>query len=182
MKRPCYILAVLACSSWAGAQPAAIEVPGVFGECNPVYASAADELNLFRRPDLESEHVVIPYRAGWRIEAPKRDGLTRVLSIGSLRVTNPDERMVCRVGPQQGPATLVTGELVDYLYYQGEGFGEIRFRGAECSAEVEESLGHFELLTMPDVQIWLRVFYADGTSPGWLLHDGSQTRVAGIEC
>jgi hypothetical protein len=182
MKRFWYIIGGLTSSAALWAQPADLEVPGVQGECNPIYAAVNDELELFREPNLESERFVIPYRSGWRIVAPKRDGWTRVLAIGSLRVTEPDEQMLCSVQPQQGPARLVPGEIVEYLYYLGEGFGEIRFRGAECSAEVVEDLGHFELIRLPEIQIWLRVFYADGTSPGWLLYDGDQTRVAGIEC
>lgn len=182
MKQLSYVAAGLAISSAACAQPAVLEVPGVFGECSPVYSAVSDELRLYRAPDLQSEPVVIPYRQGWRVVAPKRDGLTRVLTIGSLRVTRPDEQMSCSVRRREGPETLVSGEIVEYLYYLGEGFGEIRFRGAQCSAEVAEELGHFDVLEVPETQIWLRVFNADGSSPGWLLHDGSQTRVVDIEC
>ena len=182
MKRRSYVLTALGVSSPLWAQPAALEASGVFGECNPVNAAVGDELRLHREPNAESEQLVIPYRQGWRVVAPKREGLTRVLTIGVLRVIEPDERMTCSVEPQEGPSSLASGETVEYLYYLGEGFGQIRFRGAQCSAEVVEELGHFAVIRLPEVQVWLRVFYADGTSPGWLLHDGTQTRVVDVEC
>lgn len=134
------------------------------------------------RLTIRSARVEVSYRAGWRIPAPKGEGLTRVLRIGTLRVIEPDDRMICSVAPTVGPAQLVSGETVEYLYYVGEGFGEIRFRGAQCQAEVAESLGHFEPIELPQVQVWLRVFFGDGSSPGWLLHDGSQTRLADVLC
>lgn len=168
--------------SIASAQQAELEVPGVFGECNPVYAAAKDGLSLYRRPDLRSERIEIPYRAGWRIPAPKGDGLTRVVRVGTLRVIEPDDRMYCSVAPTDGPAQLLVGETVEYLYYVGEGFGEIRFRGGQCEAEVIDALGHFEPIELPDVQVWLRVYFTDGSSPGWLYHDGSQTRVVDVLC
>lgn len=173
---------VAACCSVASAQQAELEIPGVFGECTPVYAAAQDGLTLYRQPDLRSKRISIPYREGWRIPAPKRDGLTRVLSIGSLRVVTPEDRMYCTVAPTDGPAQLRAGEIVEYLYDVGEGFGEIRFRGGQCQAEVHEKLGHFEVIQLPIVQVWLKVFFADGSSPGWLLHDNSQIRVAHVLC
>lgn len=179
------ILLAAVCAGYSAvitAQPAEIEFEGVFGECSPVWAAVADRLELYREPDLRAEAITIPFREGWRIEAPRGEGLTRVLTIGVLRVTEPDDRMYCRVEPTDGPNELLAGELVEYLYNRGEGFGAIRFRGAECEAQTYEDLGHFEVVEIPDVQVWLRVFYADGTSPGWLLHDGSQTRVADVLC
>ena len=166
----------------AGAQPAELEVQGVFGECLPIWAAARDGLELYRKPDLRAERVQIPYREGWEIPAPKPDGVTRVLNIGNLRVRRPDPRMYCSTPPREGPAELIEGENVEYLYYVGEGFGEIRFRGGQCQAQVDDQFGLFEPIELPVVQVWLKVFFADGTSPGWLLHDGSQTRVAGVRC
>lgn len=164
------------------AQPAAFEVNGVFGECAPVYAAEANRILLYQKPDLDSPQFELPYREGWRIPAPKQKGLTRVLSVGTLRVTEPDPDMSCRVKPVVGKLGLVEGELVDYLYYLGEGFGAIRFRGAQCEAEVDTGLNHFEQVRPPKVQVWLKVFFEDGSSPGWLLHDGTQTRVVKIQC
>ena len=173
---------VATCCSIASAQQAELEVHGVFGECNPVHAAAQDGLTLYRKPDLRSKRIEIPYREGWRIPAPKRDGLTRVLQIGALRVTGPNDRMYCTVPPTSGQAKLRLGEIVEYLYDVGEGFGEIRVRGGQCQAYVAEMLDHFEVIRLPDVQVWLNVYFADGSSPGWQFYDGSQTRVAGVRC
>lgn len=166
----------------ATAQPAALEIKGIFGECIPLYAASSDRLLLYKSPDLNSAQVEIPYQVGWRIPAPKGEGLTRVLRIGTLRVSEPDRGMYCRVKPTEGVPELVEGEMVDYLHYAGEGVGEIRFRGAQCQAEVDPMLKHFELIQSPEVQVWLKVFFGDGSSPGWLLHDGAQTKVFDILC
>ena len=157
-----------------GAQLAVIEIHGVMGERTTPYVSQVDELRLYKKPSLDAQMVAIPYREGWRVIVSARDGLTRVLEIGELRVTEPDDRMACSTPPSEGPDTLVSGESVEYLRYVGEGFGDIRFRGASCQAEVDSGLGHFRVIRSPEVQIWLPVYYADGTSPGWLLHDGTQ--------
>jgi len=163
-----------------GGQPAELEVDGVFGECVPTWAAATDGLHLYREPDLRAEEIRVPYRVGWRIPAPKASGMTRVLRIGSLRVREPDPLLHCSSPPTEGSSDLVRGEIVRYLYYVGEGFGEITFRGGQCQAEVAEDFGY--LLELPEVQVWLRVFFGDGSSPGWLLHDGSQTQVADVSC
>lgn len=175
------IVLVVSCGS-ASAQPAELEIRGVFGECGPVWTAARDGLTLHRRPDLRSERVEVPYREGWQVPAEKRDGLTRVLRVGTLEVIKPDPLLHCSIPPKDGPAQLVVGETVDFLYYRGEGFGEIRFRGGQCQAQVAEDFGIFRLVRPPEVQAWLKVLFRDGTSPGWLFHDGSQTRVARIIC
>ena len=173
MKRLLIIIAVVSVPSAVQAQPAVIEMKGVIWELVVSHVANSDSLRLHRAPDLRAETVEIPYRKGWRIPVSARNGLTRVLSVGKLRVTNPDEEMSCSVEATEGPKGLVQGELVDYLRYLGEGYGEIRFRGGTCPAEVDERLGHFELIRSPEVQRWYPVLYADGTSPGWLLHDGT---------
>jgi len=182
MRRILTIVILAGYSAAIGSQPAEIEVDGVFGECIPVHAATGDELHLYREPDLRSQPITIPYQVGWRVEAPKAQGITRVLRIGSLKVIEPDDRMYCEIEPLDGPAELIEGEVVEHMYGVGEGYGAIRFRGGECFAQVHESFGHFEAIKVPEVMVWLRVFYADGTSPGWLLHDGSQTRVADVLC
>lgn len=177
---PVLLLSVL--STTAAAQSAALEIKGVFGECIPVYAANSDRLVLHKSPDLNSAQVEIQYQVGWRIPAPKVEGLTRVLRVGTLRVTEPDRGMYCRVAPTDGAPELVAGEVVEYLHYAGEGFGEIRFRGAQCQAEVDPTLNHFETIQSPEVQVWLKVFFKDGSSPGWLFHDGTQTKVFDVLC
>jgi hypothetical protein len=76
------ILGIAVCmgfSSAVEAQPAQLEIKGIFGECIPVWAAATDQLLLYREPDLRAETITIPFLDGWRIEAPKSEGLTRVL-------------------------------------------------------------------------------------------------------
>ena len=164
------------------AQPAELEFEGVFGECEPVYEAVSETLVLYREPDLRSEQFELPYGNGWRIPAPKHKGITRVLTIGTLEVIKPDPDMHCLGPPDTGPGELTGGEHVEYLYYVGEGFGAIRFRGAQCEAAIIEDFGFFKTIRDADVQVWLRVFFADGSSPGWLFHDGLQTRVTKVLC
>jgi hypothetical protein len=54
MKRLFSIVFFAAYSNSSAAQPAKLEVEGVFGECNPVWAAAQDQLLLYREPDLRS--------------------------------------------------------------------------------------------------------------------------------
>ncbi len=156
-------------------------VDGVFGECRPVYAAAQDDLNLHRQPDLRKKFR-LQYRKGWRIPTDKREGVTRVIEIGRLRVLKDDEQLDCPQSPAVGPPALVVGEMVEYLFYLGEGMGRVQFRGAECSSQVVEDLGVYETLQWPEVQVWFRVFFADGSSPGWLLLDGQQIVVSDVLC
>ncbi|MEM7706192.1 MAG: hypothetical protein AAF358_11600 [Pseudomonadota bacterium] len=169
-------------SEIAAAQDAELEVRRVFGECTPIYASAQDDLNLFRRPDLRSKQLRLQYQKGWRIPTDKQQGITRVIEIGKLRVLKDDERLDCPQPPAVGPPTLVVGETVEYLFYLGEGMGRVRFRGAECSSQVVEDFAVYETLQWPEVQVWFRVFFADGSSPGWLLLDGQQIVVSDVLC
>jgi hypothetical protein len=154
----------------------------VFGECLRDWVALTDTLTLYKRADLRSERVTVPYRKGWRIPTERRDGLTRVLRIGALEVIKADPGLRCSIPPTEGPAQLVAGETVDYLYYLGEGFGEIGLRGGQCQALVAEDFGMFRLVRAPEVNVWLKVLFRDGTSPGWLFDDGSQAGVARIIC
>ncbi len=98
------------------AQPATLEIKGVFGECPlPVYASTTNNLQLYKMRDLRSDQIDIPYREGGRIPAPEREGLTRVLEIGALCVTTPDPDMSCSVAPTTGPTVLIPGETMAAL-------------------------------------------------------------------
>lgn len=173
---------LLLASEIAGAQEAVLEVRRVFGECRPVYASAQEGLSLYQRPDLRSEQIRLEYRKGWRIPTDKQQGITRVIEVGKLRVLKDDERLDCPQPPAVGPSTLVVGETVEYLFYLGEGMGRVRFRGAECSSQVVEDFAVYETLQWPEVQVWFRVFFADGSSPGWLLLDGQQIVVSDVLC
>lgn len=176
MKRYLIVAASILLSGVIDAQPGSVEIEGVVWEGVSRLVAGGYSLKLYKRPDLRADSIEIPYGEGWLIPVSAPEGLTRVLVIGELRVTAPDDSMTCSERPAEGSDDLVQGEHVEYLRYLGEGFGEIRFRSATCQAEVAESLGHFQLIRSPEVQLWLPVFYADGTSPGWLLHDGSQTR------
>ena len=163
----------------ASTQPAEFEVErSLIFECAPTFSAIGDQLLLYREPDLRSESVTIPYNEGWRIPAPPAEGISRILTIGRLRVIEPDPQMSCPVQGVDGPPKLVAGEVVEYLHRQGEGRGRIRVGSAECIVRAYADFGFFELLQEPEVQRWLRVYFADGTSPGWLLNDGSQAYVS----
>ncbi len=166
--------------SVATGQPARLEIGRVTGECSPIYAATSQSLRLHKRPDLQAEQLTLRYQVGW--EVPYRHGTMRVLRFGELRVLKPEPLGYCDTAPGDGVDRLIVGETVDYLYGLGEGSGQIRVRGGTCPALVAEDFGIFEVLSYPEVQIWLDVRFADGTSPGWLLLDSTQTRVAGSRC
>lgn len=174
-------LNVVACTAALG-QEAVLEVRGVFGECAPILASTSDRLVLYERPDLRSPTREVAYRENWRVVFSKKDGFTRVLRLGTLTVIKPEVLARCEPAPENGSLDLQVGEEVRYLYYLGEGFGRIAVHGFECDSPVHPKLGVFETVETPEVQSWLRVLHADGSSPGWLLDDGKQVRPLGVEC
>jgi hypothetical protein len=176
MRRLLGLAVLIGYSAVVGTQPAEFEVQrSLIFECAPTFSAIGDQLVLYRQPDLRSETITIPYRAGWRVPAPTSEMLARVLRIGRLRVVEPDAQMRCSVPEGNDPPELAPGDIVEYLHRRGEGRGQIRVSGIECTVRAYEDFGLFQLLQEPEVQRWLRVFYADGTSPGWLLNDGSQT-------
>ena len=175
MKRMHSIVVLVAVSGVVASQPAEFEIPGLHNfECVPTFMATGDELELYRQPNLESERIKIPYRKEWEVLAPRRDGITRILSAGILRVIQPDDELRCEVVPEDGPEGLVAGELVQFLHRTVEGWGVIRFRGAQCHARVSPGYGLFEIVEEPEIQEWLRFFYADGSSPGWVINDRTQ--------
>lgn len=168
--------------AWSGiscliAQPAHIEISQLFGECFPQYAANSNVLDLYTLPNLESDHYQVPYRENWLIPYLKSSGFTRVIEIGQIRATSSEILQQCSVQPNT-ELTLQAGETVDYLYYLGEGFAKVVLHGSECHMFIDDD----EIVRYPNVQAWIRVLYADGTSPGWLLHDGTQTKNVGVLC
>lgn len=173
-KRSLCIAFALACGVVV-AQPAERELASIFNwECAPIFAAKSNTLRVYRNPDLRSESVEWPYRKGWRIPAPLDRGLTRILKVGVLRTLRVDESLHCAVLPTEGPRAPVPGELVTYVHKHVEGRGAVEFRGGECVARTDVSFGVFELVVEPETQEWLRMYLADGTSPGWILNDFSQ--------
>ncbi len=160
------------------AQQAAMELAGLFGECTPIYAAADDTLTLHESPNLESAQHEIPYREGWKVPYVRSDGLTRVISFGEIELASEETLMNCDVLPENGQMRLNRGDLVTYLYYLGEGFAKVRVRGSECELDIADA----KVSVHPDVQPWIKVLYRDGTSPGWLLNNGTQTVTAGLRC
>ena len=175
MKRIHSIVVLVAVSGVVASQPAEFEIPGLHNfECVPTFMATGDELELYRQPTLESDSIKIPYRKEWEVPAPSSEGITRILSAGILRVIQPDDQLRCEAVPEDGSEGLVAGELVQFLHRGTEGWGVIRFRGAQCRARVSSGYDFFEIVEEPKIQEWLRFFYADGTSPGWILNDRTQ--------
>ncbi|MCI5106351.1 MAG: hypothetical protein MRY76_06545 [Pseudomonadales bacterium] len=160
------------------AQQAVYEVPGLFGECLPIYASAGQTLTLYQSPDLDSERMVIPYGEGWNIPYIKSERLTRVISFGEVELLSDQNLLSCEPLPEGGQTQLSAGERLTYMYYLGEGMAKVLFGDSVCGMDIIDA----RVLAFPDVQPWIKVLYRDGSSPGWLSNDGSQTTVAGLRC
>lgn len=160
------------------AQQALLEVPGLFGECHPIYAAASDSLSLYESPNLNSVQHEISYKQGWQIPYKKSEGLTRVISSGEVELASDKVLGNCDVVPDNGQLQLTAGQRVTYLFYLSEGFAKVRVNGSTCTLDIIDD----PVLKYPDVQPWLRVLFRDGTSPGWLLNNGEQTIDAGIRC
>ena len=159
-------------------QPAVLEVPGLFGECIPIYAAAKDMLFLHETPNLDSAQYKILYGEHWKIPYVKSEGLTRIITFGEIETIEEETLMNCDVLPENGETQMITGDSATYLYYLGEGIAKVRARGAVCDLDIADA----RILSYPDVQPWLKVLFQDGSSPGWLLNDGAQTINAGLRC
>ncbi len=166
--------------NWA--QDAVHEEPRIFGECLPHYASGQDSLFLYNLPNKKSQTKIIPYGVDWKIPFSLKDGLTRVISVGKLKTKEQALATQCEPTLPDNERVIYKNEIVDYLYYTSEGYGRVSIKGSQCEVPVDEGFGLFEVITFPEVQVWQRVLFKDGSSPGWLLLDGSQTKVSGIEC
>lgn len=164
------------------AQDAIYTVPGIFGECLPHYAATKNRLQLYQSPNKESQTKIIPYGVDWIIPFRYQDDLTRIISLGQLKANKSIATKQCKPELPEGNSLIEKGSVVDYLHYLGEGYGRILFNGSQCDVKTYKGFGDFETISNPEVQMWRRVLYRDGSSPGWLLQDGSQTIVSHIEC
>ena len=167
-------------SSSVLAQKAVLEKQGVYGECYPHYTSMNDTLDIYKYPNKDSTLKAVPYGKMW--DVPYIHGVTRVISTGKLIALKDYDLTWCKPALKNGEGKIHAGDEIVYLYYTGEGYGDILFKGSQCSAPIDEGYGTFELVSDPLVQVWLKVLYKDGSSPGWLLNDGSQTTVGRVDC
>ncbi len=168
---------VLWCPLAAFPQPAIMEVPGVFGELIPIYAAKEDVLFLYETSNLESAQYEIPYREQWKIPYVKSDGLTRIITFGEIEVAEEETLMNCDPLPENGETQMTPGDIAIYLYYLGEGIAKVRAKDAVCELDIADA----RILSYPNVQPWLKVLFRDGSSPGWLSNDGTQTINAGFQ-
>jgi len=173
-------LSLLFISQVTMAQEAVYEFQGVFGECYPHYSSRFDSLNLYSKPNIDSKKQTISYGVNWEI--PYKGGVTRVIKLGTLIAKQEYKLAYCTPALKEDEQKIIVGEEVKYTYYTGEGYGKVLYKGSHCSAPVDEGFDIFETITYPKVQVWIKVLYKDGSSPGWLLKDGSQEKFVRIEC
>jgi hypothetical protein len=181
MMRQLSILVLMAYSVAVWGQPAEREFDGANWECVPTFAAVDDQLMLYREPDMRSEPVVIPYGVDWKVPVDMRNAITRVLSFGTLRVKEQDEEMYCPVQPSGSKPETAPGDLLELVWWQGrrEGDALVKIDDAECIVRAGNPQ-LFELIEAPETQEWVRVLFADGTSPGWLHID--LTRVSIHRC
>lgn len=158
-------------------QTAIMEVPGVFGELIPIYAAVEDVLFLHETPNLESALREVPYGKQWKIPYVKSEGLTRIITFGEIEVTEEETLTNCVPFPENGETQMTSGDIATYLYYLGEGIARVRAKDAVCELDIADA----RILSYPEVQSWLKVLFRDGSSPGWLLNDGTQTINAGFQ-
>ena len=172
------VILVLICGvNWA--QDAVHEEPRMFGECKPLYSALKDSMFLYTHPNKESDPKVIPYRVDWNIPYRKHEGYTRVIKKGLLKAKKQTLASQCQPKLAADELLISAGQVKDLMFYSGEGYGVIVHKGSLCIAPVYFD---FEKLSLPIVQVWMKVLFKDGSTPGWLLHDGSQTKVSGVEC
>jgi hypothetical protein len=162
----------------ANAQSALLEVQGLFGECIPQFASVTDSLYLYLTPNLEADARRIEYGENWHIPYIKSSGQTRVLSFGEVKALATEELEQCTISNSGRSPTILPGQTAIYLHDIAEGVSQVRIGEVEC----QMFIGDDEIVERPSVQSWIKVLYADGSSPGWLHNDGTQTKIVGVRC
>ena len=149
-------------------------VPGYMAESRFVLVAARDHLELHYRPDLRSSARAVPYQSGWRI--PFDETLVRTLEVVELSTIGAGSLNVVCEDSGTDRMNLLAGETWTYLRKHGEGRVTARIQGRACVITPyfsEEIFGG--PLPEPVILWWVQVFYADGTSPGWLLVDDDVT-------
>lgn len=163
------------------AQESEFEIKGVFGECYRHYSSKNESLKLHNKPNKSSKIQIISYGKDWEI--PYKGGVTRVITSGKLIALQEHKLAYCIPALKTDDRKITKGEKVKYLYYTGEGYGIVLFKGSKCNAPVYEGFNVFENILYPEVQAWIKVLYKDKSSPGWLLlNDGSQYKIGKVDC
>lgn len=172
------VLVLTAYSAAVWSQPAEREFNGANWECSPTFSAVDDQLVLYREPDLRSETVVVPYGIGWRVPVDMRNAITRVLRFGTLRVIKLDEEMYCPVEPTGSNPETAPGDLLELVWWQGQREGDalVKIGDAECIVRAANPQ-LFDHVAAPETQEWVRVLFADGTSPGWLHNDLTQVSI-----
>ena len=155
------------------AQEAIFEYGGWPGEGGPVLIAKRSDLVIHARPDLRPPAKRISYHRGWRIQIA--DNLVRTLKEEHLTTVGAGAIEAYCDGDELVHLTLKAGEPWTYYQYRAEGVVWARIQDRNCQVPVytEESIFGNDL-PQPEVQWWVQIKYADGSSPGWLLVDEDQ--------
>ncbi len=167
MMRTAILLASIV-SPLADAQESVFELKTWPGEGRPVLIAKHSRLALYSLRDLRSASVSVPYQAGWKI--PFGNSVLRTLrAVEAHTVTGGAIDVWCD-GSGMQRLDLAAGEPWTYLQYAAEGSVTARIQNRICQLPVyaEEAIFGRDL-PQPDVQWWVQVLYADGSSPGWLI-------------
>ncbi len=144
------------------------------GEGVPSFVAKSDELRLHTSPRSASPSKIITYRNGWKV--PFDESIYRTIESVILVVKQAKElsiqcdRTNLSLFDTAALYQFKEGEKVENLQYSGEGLSVARVNGEVCLVPLEfevETFGAQE--EFPVTEWWVRVLYADGTSPGWLL-------------
>ena len=157
------------------AQEAIFEQHTSGGEGRPVLIAKQDGLQVYSAPDLRSSVHLIPYRTGWLI--PFNDTLLRTLQRGENAIVKSGVFDVrCKESGRER-MSVRAGEIWIYLQYRAEGMVTAQIQGKICTlpAFIETEI-FGEKILRPTIQWWVKVSYADGSSPGWLLVDDDQVK------
>ena len=146
------------------------------GEGVPLLVASTDRLRLHARPDASAPRRMIPYRSGWRV--PFTDSVQRTIASSAVTLVGSAELSVhCDGAPRAH--RFGAGETVEYLQDTAEGHALVRLGDDVCEVPLHlESATFGTSFATPTVDWWVRVQWRDGSSPGWLHVDGTQTRVA----
>ncbi len=167
MSKNKYLIATLSLVTYAQATADSyFEADGWPEEGIPVLINNSNELSVYSVPSKTSPLRKIRYGMDWRI--PFDRSFQRTIKATSIVVAE-DGVTDIHCGSSEA-FQFRKGQTITYLQYQAEGYGLVKVDGRTCSVPVVSEGQIFgREFEPPVVEWWVRVTYADGTSPGWIL-------------
>ncbi len=137
------------------------------GEGIPRLAARNDELVLHKTPDSTSGSRQLKYKTGWLIVWDQSKVITKKSAMWTVK--KEIKKGSC--------GTLSPGNRVEFLQFEGEGWGTFRVGDKICSLKAARESNFDKEDEWPEVEWWVRVLDHTKSPVGWLLVDVQQVKL-----